>query len=144
MYYTSVVDPVLTSFGQFCIRVTKKLVENNMLENVPMLFLLGILVYFSYFHTPKEGENSIKKGATFLMEYLYINQYTGYFIKVYRSLQVRVLHKILKYLSIQKLPQKRSHHSIYLLNSQKKIFILCFNFITNINKCKYIHKNIFE
>ena len=45
---------------------------------------------------------------------------TGYFRKVYRSLQVRVPHNILKYLSIQKLPQKRSHQSIYLANSQKK------------------------
>ena len=46
----------------------------------------------------------------------------GYFRKVYRSLQLRVPHTILKYLSIQKLPQKRSHQSIYLANSQKKIY----------------------
>ena len=43
---------------------------------------------------------------------------------------------ILKYLSIQKLPQKQSHQSNYLSNSQKRIYILCFNFIT-INICKY-------
>ena len=33
----------------------------------------------------------------------------------------------LKYLSIQKLPQKRSLQSIYLSNSHKKILILCIN-----------------
>ena len=60
-------------------------------------------------------------------------QYTWYFRKVYRSLQVRLPLTILKYLSIQKLPHKRSHQSIYLSNSHKKIFILCFNFIKNIN-----------
>ena len=42
------------------------------------------------------------------------DSFTGYFRKVYRSLQVRVPHNILKYLSNQKLPQKRSHQSIYL------------------------------
>ena len=46
--------------------------------------------------------------------------HTGYFRKVYRSLQVRMPHNILKYISIQKLMQKRSHQSIYLLNSQKR------------------------
>ena len=56
-----------------------------------------------------------------------ISRDTGYIRKVYRSLQVRVPHDILKYTSIQKWPQKRS---IYLSNSHKKIFILCF--ITNI------------
>ena len=61
---------------------------------------------------------------------------TGYFKKVYRSLRVRVPLNILKYLSIQKLPQKRSH---------QKIFTLFFDFITNINICIYILKyNIFE
>ena len=57
---------------------------------------------------------------------------TGYFRKVYWSLQVRVPHNILKYLSIERLLQKRSHQSIHPSNSQKK-HILCFNFITNIN-----------
>ena len=38
-----------------------------------------------------------------------VHTHTGYFRKVYRSLQVRVPRNILKYLSIQKLPQKRSH-----------------------------------
>ena len=57
---------------------------------------------------------------------------TGYFRKVYWSLQVRVPHNILKYLSIERLLQKRSHQSIHPSNSQKKQ-ILCFNFITNIN-----------
>ena len=78
------------------------------------------------------------------MQILVQSTYTGYFWKVYRSLHVRVPHNILKYLSIQKLPQKPSHQSIYLSNSQKKI-ILCFNFITNINICKYIlyFQNIF-
>ena len=71
---------------------------------------------------------------------------TGYFRKVYRGLQVRVPHNILKYLSIQKLPQKRFHQSVYPSNSHKRIFILvlCFNFITNINICKYKLKNIFK
>ena len=55
---------------------------------------------------------------------------TGYFKKVYRSFQVRP-YNILKYLSIQKLPQKRCCQSIYLSNLQKKI-ILCLNFISNI------------
>ena len=50
--------------------------------------------------------------------------YTGYFRKVYRSLQVRMPRNILKYLSIQKLPRKWSHQSIYLSNSQKNIRIL--------------------
>ena len=62
---------------------------------------------------------------------------TGYFRKVYRSLQVGMPRNILKYLSIQKLTQKRSHLSIYLSNSKKK-FILCFNSLTNIYICKYI------
>ena len=44
---------------------------------------------------------------------------TGYFRKVHRSLQVRMSHNILTYLSIQKLPQKRRHQSIYQSNSQK-------------------------
>ena len=53
---------------------------------------------------------------------------------MYRSFQVRLPRNILKNLSIQKLPQRRSHQSFYLLNSQKKIiFISCFNFLTNIN-----------
>ena len=38
-------------------------------------------------------------------EFEYIKRYAGYFRKVYRSLQVRVPRNILKYLSIQKLPQ---------------------------------------
>ena len=63
---------------------------------------------------------------------------TGYFRKVYRSLQVRVPHNILKYLTIQKLPQKRSRQSIYLSNSQQKIFILWFNFIKDLIICIYI------
>ena len=51
--------------------------------------------------------------------------YTGYFRKVYQSLQARVPHNILKYPSIQKLPQKRSHQFIYLSNShQKNIHIM--------------------
>ena len=54
-------------------------------------------------------------------------QYTGYFRKVYRSLQIRVPLNILKYLSIQRMPQKRSHQ--YRIR-KKTIFILCFNFIT--------------
>ena len=53
---------------------------------------------------------------------------TGYFREVYRSLLVRVPRNILNYLSIQNLPQMRSHQSIYLSNSHKKN-ILCFNFI---------------
>ena len=61
------------------------------------------------------------------------NVHTGYFRKVHRSLLVWVPHNILNYLSIQKLPQMRSHQSIYLSNSHKKISILCFNFINNIN-----------
>ena len=71
--------------------------------------------------------------------------YTGYFRKVYRSLQVWVPHNILKYLSTQKLPQKRSS-SVYLSIEFRttKIFILCFNLITNINICKYKLKNIFS
>ena len=40
---------------------------------------------------------------------------------------------------LSKLPQKRSHQSIYQSNSQKKI-ILCFSFRTNINICKYNFK----
>ena len=48
---------------------------------------------------------------------------TGYFRKVYRSLQVRVPHNILKYLSFLKLLQKRSHQSMYLSNSPKKIIM---------------------
>ena len=64
---------------------------------------------------------------------------TGYFRKVYRSLKVRVPHNILKYLSIQKLPQKWSHQSIYLSNSQKySYYVLIYNKYLNI--CKYIFK----
>ena len=44
---------------------------------------------------------------------------------------------ILKYLSIQKLPQKRSHQSFYLSSSHKKIFILYFDFISNTNICTF-------
>jgi len=69
--------------------------------------------------------------------FLCVHSYTGYFRIVYRSLQVRVPHYILKYLSIHKLPQKRSHQSNYLSNSRNNIIILCFNFITNINTLKY-------
>ena len=56
---------------------------------------------------------------------------TGYFRKVYRSLQFWVPHNILKYFSI--------HKSIEFT---KEIFILCFNFITKY-KCKYLLDNIF-
>ena len=50
---------------------------------------------------------------------------TGHYRKVYRSLQVRVPRNIPKYLSIQKLLQKRSHQCTYV--------------------CKYVYtKNIFE
>ena len=51
----------------------------------------------------------------------------GYFRKVYRSLQVRVPNNILMYLSIQKLPKKRFHQSIFIYRIHKKI-IFCFNF----------------
>ena len=67
---------------------------------------------------------------------------TGYFKKVYRSLQVRVPHYILTYLSIHKLPQKRSHQSNYLSNSQNNKIILCFNFITNKITLKYFRINL--
>ena len=75
---------------------------------------------------------------------------TGYFEKVYRSLQVRVPHNILK-----KLPQKRSQQSIcisieftktvssvylHIYRIHKKKIILCFNSISNINVCIYILK----
>ena len=82
------------------------------------------------------GSKRIQETLSFKQIFI-VNGNTGYFRKVYRSLQVRVPHNILKYLSIHKLPQKRSHQSIYPSNSQKK-FILCFNFITNLNICKYI------
>ena len=52
------------------------------------------------------------------------NYGTGYFRKVYRGLQVRVPRNILNDLAIQMLPQKRSHQSIYLSNSQNKNFIM--------------------
>ena len=52
---------------------------------------------------------------------------------------IQVPRHILKYPSIQKLPQKLSHQSIYLSNSHTKISILCFNFITNIS----IYVNIY-
>ena len=71
---------------------------------------------------------------------LYLLSSTGYFIRVYRSLQVQVPRIILKYLSILKLPQKRSHQSIYISNSHKKIFIFCINH----NICNCILENIFE
>ena len=47
-----------------------------------------------------------------------------------------------KYSIYPKFAAKAVSLVIYLSNSQKKIFILCFNFITNINICKFILKNI--
>ena len=60
---------------------------------------------------------------------------TGYFRKVYRSLKVRVPRTIPKYLSIQILPQKLSHQSIYLSNSHKRNIHILFSFY---NKYKYM------
>ena len=57
---------------------------------------------------------------------------TGYIRKVYRSLLIGLPWNILNYLSIKKLPQKRSRQSMYLTNSHKKIHII-FLFINNIN-----------
>ena len=51
----------------------------------------------------------------------------------------RVFQKSVPEPSIRKLPQKRSHQSIYPSNSKKKKKI-----INNINICKYILQNIFE
>ena len=39
---------------------------------------------------------------------------------MHRSPQVQVLRNVLEYLSIQKLPQKWSHQSVYLSNSQQQ------------------------
>ena len=71
----------------------------------------------------------------FFLKYLLIvwsnystNPGTGFFKKVYRS------PKICRKSGLN------SHQFFYLSNLHKKIFILCFNFITNINICKYIFK----
>ena len=58
------------------------------------------------------------------------------------SLLVWVPHNILNYLSIQNLLQKRSRQSIYL-SIHKKIFILFFNFINDINMSIYIYLKTF-
>ena len=57
------------------------------------------------------------------------NCYTGYFRKVYQSPQAWAPRNILMCLSFQKHTKK---------------FILCFDFIANINISKYMLKNIFE
>ena len=63
-----------------------------------------------------------------------IKRHTGYFRKVYRSLQVWVPRKILIYLSIQKLPRKRSHQ-FYLSIEFIKKYSYCV-LLTNINSKK--------
>ena len=50
-----------------------------------------------------------------------IHTYTEYFRKVYRSLQVRVPRNIMKYLSIQNLPQKQG--LIYRIHTKKSYYV---------------------
>ena len=63
---------------------------------------------------------------------------TGYFSKVYRNLQVWVPPNILKYLSIQKLPQS-GLISLSIYRIQTKKYHIMFRCFTNINICKYVY-----
>ena len=64
---------------------------------------------------------------------------TGYFRKVYRSLQVWVPHNILKYLYILKLPQKQFIYQIHT-HTKKNSFSLFNNIYKYMSIYTYIHK----
>ena len=63
--------------------------------------------------------------------------HTGYFRKVYRSLQVWVPHNILKYLHIYHKVAAKAISSVHLSIEFNKKKLLCFNFITTL---KYFRK----
>ena len=76
---------------------------------------LRVWKWIDHLETRKEKKNlsRIPKNLSYIFlpaqfdYFFYLGVYTatGYFRKVYRTLQVRVPHNIMKYLSIQKLPQ---------------------------------------
>ena len=132
-------------------KVWMNLFYQNWWFNIFNLKLYSEKCTWRYFKV-REDELSSKQGSIcifkmilyiyviFLSIYLHIFIYTGYFRKVYRSFHARVPRSIYLYKS----GWKSGLTSLSFYRIHKKIFILCFNFLTNISICKYILKSIFD